>query len=191
MSRLDVLEIDAQIRGDLLRQRAGLDGRGSRGRCRRGKPEHVARDHYALVAGGGNRRQIKALFLRKLLCVRGRGNIRSRRMCGARCRRGCRGAHCRRRSRRGFGRCRGGRAGSVRNSLSFCAEPADQGLAGHRLPCRDKDLQQDAVRLSLDVVGQLIRLDREEDFALLYRVADVLLPLVYRALGHGKAKLRH
>ena len=109
----------------------------------------------------------------------------------ARCSRGCRAAHCRRRSRRGIGRCRGRRAGSVRDSLSRSAEPADQGLAGHRLSGRNQDLQQDAVRLGFDVVGQLIRLDREEDFALLHRVADVFLPLVYGALGHGKAKLRH
>ena len=52
-------------------------------------------------------------------------------------------------------------------------------------------LQQNAVCLCFDVIGQLIRLHREEDLALLNGVADVFLPRVYRALGHGKAKLRH
>ena len=190
VGRLDVPEVDAEIVGDLLGQRACLDGRGRWGCYRRCEPEHVARNHHALIAGGGNRAQVKALFLRELLGVRGCGDVLAGGMNCARCSRGCLGC-CRCRNCRSIGRCRGSRAGSVRDSLSRRAEPADQGLAGHRLSRRNQDLQQNAVLLGFDVVGQLIRLDREKDLALLYRVADVLLPLVYRALGHGKAKLRH
>ena len=191
VGRLDILEINPEIGGDLLRQRACLDGRSRRSRGSRCESEHVTRNHDALVSGGGNRGQIKALFLRQLLGIWGSRDILTCRMdrtCGSR---GCRCAGrcgCRRCGRRFLSRCR---AGSVRNSLSCRAEPSDQGLAGYRLSGRHKDLQQNAVCLCFDVIGQLIRLHREEDLALLNGVADVFLPRVYRALGHGKAKLRH
>ena len=104
--------------------------------------------------------------------VTGRGSRRGRRRsCG---RRG--------RSRRGT---------TVRDSLSGRAEPADQGLAGHRLSGRNQDLQQNAVRFRLHVVCQFVGFHREENLALLHRVADVFLPLVDRALGHRQAELRH
>ena len=102
-------------------------------------------------------------------------------LCCRRCRRCCRG-WCGSCDRRG---------GRRRNSFACRAEPSDHCLAGDGFARRNKDLKQDAVRFRFDIVGQLIRLDREENLSLCDRIADFLLPFVNCPLGHGQAEFRH
>ena len=97
--------------------------------------------------------------------------------------------------RRGSGSRDSGRDRSTararRHSFARGAKPADRRLARDGLARRDQDLQQDAVRLGFDVVGELVGGDRIDDLALLDGVSLFLLPLVDGTLGHGQAELRH
>ena len=76
-------------------------------------------------------------------------------------------------------------------SLTCGADPANNRLARNRLTFRDSDSQQNAVDISLDIIGQLVRCDRIDDLSFRNRFADLFFPFVNCAFCHGKAKLRH
>ena len=88
-----------------------------------------------------------------------------------------------------LGRGRGGGRGGI--ALALRAYDSHGGQAGHRPARGDKYPQQHAGGSGLHVVRQLVRRDGEELLALLHRLALLLVPAFYRALGHGQAELRH
>ena len=109
---------------------------------------------------------------------------------------GSHGSGCCGRSGSSCGCSLSGRSGSgcsrgVAHSLAGLADVSQQALNGDVLPFLRHDLQQHAVVLAGDLVGQFIGGDLHDHITSLYLIALVLDPLGNCAFLHGQAQLRH
>ena len=104
---------------------------------------------------------------------------------------GCCGGRGSRGGLRGGSSGRRGCGSSVADRLAGLADVGKQALDGDILALLRHDLQQHAVMLTGDLIGQLIGGDLHDHIAGLYLVALVLDPLGDCAFLHGQAQLRH